>query len=1035
MKANKISFLLSLAITIISINVSAQTLQGYVKTIGRPAQKGTPISGVSIRVQGEHNAVLSNNEGKFSVILIGKKNGDAYSLRQVQKTGYELNEKDVIGRPYAFSDKVPLIIVMVSSAQLQADKQRIEDNAYQEADRSYQAKLALLKKQNESGVLTAKQYRQQLQDLQSKFEQYQSLISDMANYYAHVDYDDLDATEQEINNCIEQGDLERADSLLQHTGIIQQVEDISRRLAAGQQLLEEAYKDQAAILQQQNKDADHLYLLYTIAASRYDFERAAFYLETRAELDTTNTGRQLEAARYYYKQNLYNKAIHFYERAIRWYRYYDKVLNGFKNYSEASMHNFSLPLSCALTELAQVYVSIHRLTEAETLLLEAHSIQKRLSGEYPMAYDSFISETLNEIASLYEETHRQTEADTLYQEALVICRRLAKENPKAFEYYLASTIGNVANLRQRTGRLKEAETLYLECLDIYKRLNEQAPHKYQLEIASTLNNLAVLYTDTRRFSEAETMYREAIDLCKNMAKQNPQEYEPEVAMKLYNFANMLVNDNRPKEAEGVYLESLEIYRRLAKQNPQVFESDVASSLTNLANLYYRSHRLTEAESVYKEALDYFRPLAQSNLKEYGPNTAVTLNNLAYLYYSTERLLESGPVYREALRIYSQLAESYPQTYEQKMVGILNRLMILYDETKQKSEEETMYEEVLITYKRLAEESPSIYEPKVARTLVNLASLYNIWREEEAISAYEEALAIYRRLVEQSPQRFEPDMASALFCLGLLYPENQQKEESYREALRVYRRLSERNPQTYEPKMKKTLEQLIYLYERTKQYSEEILIYKEVLSTYMRLVEQDSQKYKPEVAYTLYCIGEIYVKKEQYEDAIVRFTEALDIYRMLAEKNSDYLYNCIDCLDFLSVLYSHIGNYTSAYQMNEEGLLLMKQLYSDNPYYYDEYASKLGNQSFYAIFMKKYSESEHLAREGMSIDSTQHWIASNLAAALLFQGRYEEACAIYSKYKAELKDSFLDDFRQYAQAGVIPNERKADVKRVKKMLNK
>ena len=42
--------------------------------------------------------------------------------------------------------------------------------------------------------------------------------------------------------------------------------------------------------------------------------------------------------------------------------------------------------------------------------------------------------------------------------------------------------------------------------------------------------------------------------------------------------------------------------------------------------------------------------------------------------------------------------------------------------------------------------------------------------------------------------------------------------------------------------------------------------------------------------------------------------------------------------------------------------------------------------------------------------------------------------IYRQYKDELKDSFLDDFKQFAEAGVIPEERKTDVKRIREMLN-
>lgn len=58
---------------LISISISAQTQQGFVKTLGRDGRRGTALSGVTIRVKGGHNSVLSNSDGTFSLLMIGKK--------------------------------------------------------------------------------------------------------------------------------------------------------------------------------------------------------------------------------------------------------------------------------------------------------------------------------------------------------------------------------------------------------------------------------------------------------------------------------------------------------------------------------------------------------------------------------------------------------------------------------------------------------------------------------------------------------------------------------------------------------------------------------------------------------------------------------------------------------------------------------------------------------------------------------------------------------------------------------------------------
>ena len=61
------------------------------------------------------------------------------------------------------------------------------------------------------------------------------------------------------------------------------------------------------------------------------------------------------------------------------------------------------------------------------------------------------------------------------------------------------------------------------------------------------------------------------------------------------------------------------------------------------------------------------------------------------------------------------------------------------------------------------------------------------------------------------------------------------------------------------------------------------------------------------------------------------------------------------------------------------------------------------------------------------------LAVCIAAALLFQGKIEEAEKIYRQYKSEFKDGFLDDFAEYERLQVIPKEYMADVERIKAML--
>jgi chromosome segregation ATPase len=199
-----------------TLSLQGQTQQGYVKTIGRPNKPGVPLTNVTIRFRGLTNQVLTGKDGKFAVLLQGKKEGDAIVLQSVRKNGYELKDRELVGRSLVYSSRVPLEIVMINSVELEANKQRMEQQNYEKAEKRYQQKLKQLEKKVKEQEITAEQYRQQLQGLQDQFEKYQSLISDLADRYARTDYDHLDSIDREINICIEKGELEEADSLI-HT--------------------------------------------------------------------------------------------------------------------------------------------------------------------------------------------------------------------------------------------------------------------------------------------------------------------------------------------------------------------------------------------------------------------------------------------------------------------------------------------------------------------------------------------------------------------------------------------------------------------------------------------------------------------------------------------------------------------------------------------------------------------------------------------------------------------------------------------------
>lgn len=246
-----------ISVIMLALPLSAQVQQGYVKTLGRPGVPGKPLQGVTVRVRGVMNAIVSDANGSFKIQATGKKDGDAIIINSVRKNGYELKDKGIVGRSLVFSSRVPIQLVMVSSAQLAADKKRIEDKAYKVAETNYKKKLAALDKQKKQNELSAKDYDAQLQELEARYENYMALVGDMAERYALTDYDELDSIDAQINTCIENGELDKADSLIHTvfdpTTVLQRNREakaeVAERMRIAQEAIDKALADKEQLQQ------------------------------------------------------------------------------------------------------------------------------------------------------------------------------------------------------------------------------------------------------------------------------------------------------------------------------------------------------------------------------------------------------------------------------------------------------------------------------------------------------------------------------------------------------------------------------------------------------------------------------------------------------------------------------------------------------------------------------------------------------------------------------------------------------------------
>ena len=642
--------------------------------------------------------------------------------------------------------------------------------------------------------------------------------------------------------------------------------------------------------------------------------------------------------------------------------------------------------------------------------------------------------------AIFSQNQNQfAEAETYYKIYIKKQLLLSKTNPQKYEPALGDSYNNLANLYYVTQRFSDSEQMYNSALEIYKRLAATNPQTYDPDLAMSYNNLGVLYSDTQRFTDSEQMHNSALEIRKRLAATNPQAYEPDLALSYNNLGVLYRVAQRFSDSEQMYNSALEIRKRLAATNPQAYNPTLATSYNNLGLLYCVTQRFADSEQMYNSALEIRKRLAATNPQAYEPDLGDSYNNLGIIYHDTQRFSDSEQMYNSALEIYKCLAGANPQAYNPTLATIYNNLGLLYYDTQRFSDSEQMYNFALKIRKRLAVTNPQAYNLDLAMSYNTLGLLYHATqRFTDSEQMYNSALKIRKRLVATNPQAYEPDLALSYNNLGLLYLDTNRftdSEQMYNSALEIYKRLAGANPQAYEPGLAVSYNTLGILYHDTHRFTDSEQMYNSALEIYKRLMGENSFIYGQRLADCLFWLADLQVKQEKYAEAISPFEQALDFYKKEAEqgKSIDYYTKIMSSLD---QLYGQEKKYSQAYQCFKRNIPLLKTIYrSDKNNYAELLKSILVSQSFYSIFEKQYVEAEIYSKEALEVDSTKHVVYSNLAAALLFQGKYQEAEKIYRQYKSELKEGFLSDFEEFSKAGVIPKNREEDVEKIKQLLLK
>lgn len=572
----KATLLLSVMLT--GLTASAQTQQGYVKTKGRMVNgqlvPGQGLKGATVSVQGRTAVLVNADDGAFSFPVTNAQ----FSLDSVKKKGYQLVDMDACPRSYKYSGN-PIYIVMETPDQQLQDKLTAERKIRRNLQKQLQEKEDEIEDLKAQQKISDEEYRRALQKLYADQESNEQLISDMAKRYSELDYDQLDEFYRQVSYCIENGELVKADSLLNTRGDLNK--QVEEQLKKGQAIQEqEAQLNQAKAVHAADQEelARRCYSYYETFAAQHLNDTAAYYLELRSNLDTTNVDWLIEAAEFEreYKAD-YDKALKLFQKALR---------------QSLSQHDATrLDVSDSYNGIGFVYTELGEFDKA----LECFNNALEAWKQSLLPANSKVAEYYNNIGAICLYTNKLDDAMDNFNIALEIWKETL--GPEHINVGLG--YNNVGYVYYWQDNFEKALEYFNKSLELKKPLGPEHP-----DLAVSYNNIGLVYSDLEEYDKALEYYQKATEIWeKSYGPKHPQ-----TATGYNNIGTVYGHLRDFDKAVEYHQNALEISKiTLGLEHPEV------------AEVYFNLGYLFSKQGEYEKALDYLNKALEIRIKTLEPD--------------------------------------------------------------------------------------------------------------------------------------------------------------------------------------------------------------------------------------------------------------------------------------------------------------------------------------------------------------------------------------------------------------------------------
>ena len=855
----KVLFLLILILILILCGHTclAQSMQGYVKTKGRMVNgkvvHGVGLSGVTIRIKGI-NVVMSGKDGKFFILLPENHTEDSIYIELISKPGYELVDRDILNRPIIYNPNTPLTIVMEEESILAEERLAIE----KKLRRTLLLQLEKSEKEIQELDVNIEEKNRKFQELYNRQSSQERLIYNMVNQYGKYDYDAMSMFDLKVTECIINGELERADSLLNTKG------DISERVNKLNEKRDKISQSDSILQSERTR-------LFIVADSLF-----------KKGIELVNEGKVPEGREYTNQAMDIMKGLlgEVSEEYITWLNNYALTFGIERDYAKAVELQEQAMTLCGKLPTPHKNIGMYTTNMGRFYYLAGDKVKAAKTWEQALPlvdrYGEIYEFLLNSLGSVYDDLGDQ-------QGSSRIMALIAEHN----QHELSKPCDEPKCMLERaqyygtTGNLEKAKDCYLKALDM--PMDNETKAQIHEAYASYLGIV-------RDFAAGADYYLSAANIRKG-ASGDTDAY----ASLMYKSGMYAFLGKKYEQSVSAYQIAIDYYK---KHNSEVAKKNIAQCMKGMGNAYGGLKDFAKARDCYRDWAEYYEQYDQAN-EEY-PKAILRLANaekfnkeytlsighykqamalfeehgMASDYSDAEQSLRLCYVYAE--RDYSSLGTSAQRDYllqiaeiesgnYEKTITIASRFL------NELSDDDNALKFFNSALKNAVDRSGGLASPDIASIHQNIGKVYNFQGNfAKAIEEYNYALSLQRELMGDSTRH----VGQCLMLLGITYNSMKKYDmalDYYKDALNIFRNIFKENNSS---EIANIYNNMGVAYENKKDNKQALLYYEMALNMRKEMYDYEH----PDIAYSYSNIAGVYDHLEEFDKAIEYYQKSIDVLK-------------------------------------------------------------------------------------------------------------------------------------------------------------